>query len=117
MVATGVVLGVTILLRDSLGNVALVLPIATVILAIAGFQRGWFARPVRLVSEPFMRAQHRRLWRPMTMDFLAESRVPFPLLVHVLSDDEDSPTGPFVLEAIGSDHGLALYSNAVRTLG
>jgi hypothetical protein len=78
-------------------------------------RRGWLTRPVHCFNTPFGAWLHPRVWRPECAQFLAESRVPFAVLVEAFAS-EDSPGHYLMHDRISADRSLHLHSLAVRTI-
>lgn len=95
---------------------AALVALAALIGVVFAFRRGVFAPLVVRLAPPFTRRLHRRVWRPMTADFLRDTHMPFHALVALLRTKEAAVDG-FEFEGIASDRGLCVYSLAVRTVG
>ncbi len=76
---------------------------------------GWLTRPIHWFNTPFGAWLHLRIWRPESARFLAESRIPFAVLVEAFAS-ADSPAHYLVQDRTCADRGLYLHSLAVRTI-
>ncbi len=84
-------------------------------LVLLGFARGWFWVANERIELPFVRRFHKRLWRDMTADFLAETHVPLDVLARVVEEHAaEQPELNYCPLTLAQDEGLQLYAMALR---
>lgn len=104
---------IVLAVSEDIGGLWWSVPILVTVGVILGFARGWFARADAFFQAPFVRRLHRRVWRDLTADFLAESHIPLGIVVSEIAQvQEHAAAIAYCSEAVHSDEGLQLYSIA-----